>query len=92
MEAILQSWCEGLLLRWPLLLWSVGSRAQAQEVQHSDWAALRHAGSSQMRDQISVPDMAGWILSPWTTREAQCPLFKVGTENIAYWISKQRML
>ena len=42
----------------------------AQQLQHTDLAALRHVGSSQARDQTGVPCTARQIPNHWTTTEA----------------------
>ena len=44
--------------------------AQAQWLWHTGLVALRHVGSSQTRNQTSVPCIARWILNYWITREA----------------------
>ena len=52
-----------------LLLWSTGSRAQAQQLWRTGLVALWHAGSSQSRDRTHVPCIGRQILNHCTTRE-----------------------
>ena len=65
---MLQLWCLGFSLWW-FLLWSTGSRAQAQQLRHTGLVALRHVESSWTRDQTSVPCTARWIFNHWITSE-----------------------
>ena len=62
-------WCTGFSLQWLLLLRSMGSRAQAQQLWPSGLVALRHVGSSQTRDRTRVPCTGRWILNHCATRE-----------------------
>ena len=67
-------WCTGFSLRWLLLLWSAGSRvcglsscgprarAQVQQLWCTGLVALRHAGSSRIRDRTRVSSIGRWIL------------------------------
>ena len=61
--------CAGFSLRWLLLLWSAGSRAQAQQLWRPGPAAPRHAGSSRTRDRTRVPRLGRRILNHCTTRK-----------------------
>ena len=55
---------------WTQQLWLAGSRAQAQQLWCTGLTAPQHVGSSWTRDQTGDPNIARWILNPWTTREA----------------------
>ena len=57
-------WCTGFLLRWLLLLQSMGSGAQAQQLCQAQ--LFQRVGSSQTRDGTGVPCIARWILNNWT--------------------------
>ena len=46
-----------------------GSRAQAQQLQRTDFVAPRHVGSSRTRDRTLVPCMGRQILNHCATRE-----------------------
>ena len=60
----------GFLLRGLLLLRSMGSRAQAQQLWCLSLVALRRMGSSSLaRDKTCVPCIGSWIFNHWTTRE-----------------------
>ena len=52
--------------QWPQF---PGSRAQAQDLWHTGWAALEHMESSRTRDWTHVPCIGRRIPSYWTTRE-----------------------
>ena len=52
-------------------LWLKDSRGLAQLLWCTSLVALRHVGSSQTRDGTLVPCIGRWILTHWTTREAQ---------------------
>ena len=56
-------------LRWFLLLWNTSYRARSQLLWNMGLDALRHAGSSQTRDQTPVSCVGRWVLNHWTTRE-----------------------
>ena len=69
--AVLQLWCVGFSLQYHLLLWNtgfrvyrlqqlwfLGSRAQAQQLQHTGLIAPQHVGSS--RNQESNPRLLHW--------------------------------
>ena len=75
------SW--GYSLLWLLSLWSMrfrawglqylrflGSGGQAQQLWHTGLAAVRHVGSSWIRDQTGVSCIVGQILYCWATRKA----------------------
>ena len=47
----------------PQQLWLAGSRAQAQQLWHTGFIALRHVGSSRTRDRTCVPALAGGFLT-----------------------------
>ena len=47
----------------------------AQQLWHTSLDVPKHVGSSQTKDQTSVPYIARWILNHWTTREAPQSLF-----------------
>ena len=59
--------CVAFSLQWLFLLWSTYLQNRAQYLQHRGLVALRHVGSSQTRDQTSVPCIAKRILKqrPW---------------------------
>ena len=58
----------------------------AWALEHTGSAALWHTGSSQTRDQTSVPCTGRRILSHWTTREV-FPLHHIFRELIwTYWL------
>ena len=80
----------GFSLQWLLLLQTMGSRAQAQQLQHTGSVALRCVASSQAKDWTCVPSLAGKLIH-WTTREKyltyllfilchlpKCKLYKAG--------------
>ena len=68
-------WCAGFSLRWLLLLQSMGFRARGlQELWCMGLVALRHVGSSQIRDQTPVSCIGRQILYHWATREASFSL------------------
>ena len=50
-------------------LWLAGSRAQAQQLWHTDLAAPRYVGSSRTRAQTHVPCIGRWILNHCATSE-----------------------
>ena len=50
-------------------LWLVGSRAQAQQLQHSGLVALRQVGSSRTRARTHVPCIGRQILNHCAARE-----------------------
>ena len=62
--------CVGFSLRWLLLLWSTGSRAQAQQLWRMGLVAPRHVGSSRTRARTCVTCIGRWIPNHCTTREA----------------------
>ena len=79
------SLCAGLSAQWLLLLWSMGCRC-AGFSSCSPWAQLlwleglvapQHVGSSQTREQTSVPCIGRWILNHWTSREALPKMFLI---------------
>ena len=63
-----------LSLRW-LLLWLLGSRAQARSLWHRRLVPSRHVGSSWTRDQTCGSYTSTWIFHHWATREALLPYF-----------------
>ena len=71
--------CAGFSLRWPLLLWSIGSRLSG--FRHCGaWAlgALWHVGSLRTRNRTHVSWIGRCILYHWATREVsaeQCLWF-----------------
>ena len=50
-------------------LWLMGSRAQAQQLQHTGLVAPQHVGSSRTRARTCVPCIGRRILNHCTTRE-----------------------
>ena len=68
--------CVGLSLRWLLLLWNTGSRAQDQQLWGTGLDAPRHVGSSQMRAQTHVPCIGRWTPNHCATREAPYGILK----------------
>ena len=67
--AALQLRCWDFSLRWLLLLWSTGSRMQAQQLLCRDLVPLWGVESSQTRNWTHVPCMGRQILNQWTARE-----------------------
>ena len=55
-------WCTGFTLRWPLLLQTMGSRAQVQHLWCTGLAAPRHVESSRIRDWTCVSCIHRWFL------------------------------
>ena len=71
--------CAGFSLRWPLLLWSIGSRLSGFR-NCGTWAlgALWHVGSLRTRNRNHVSWIGRCILYHWATREVsaeQCLWF-----------------
>ena len=56
---------------WLQMLQLAGSRAQPQQLWHTDLVAPWHVESSQTRDQTCVPCIGKQISNHWTMREAQ---------------------
>ena len=50
-------------------LWFPGSGAQTQSLRLTGLVALRHVGSSWIRDRTHAPCFDRWILYDWATRE-----------------------
>ena len=50
-------------------LWFPGSGAQTQSLRLTGLVALRHVGSSWIRDRTHAPCLGRWILHNWATRE-----------------------
>ena len=67
--ATLQLWPLSFSLWQLLLLWSMASRAQAQQLWDRGLVDPRHVKSSWTRDQTHVPCIGGQILNHWATRE-----------------------
>ena len=80
----------GFSLRWPLLLQSIGSRlhglqqlwllssrAQAQQSWCTGWAALRHVGSSWIKDRTVSPALAGGFFPTEPTGSPQGHFLKL---------------
>ena len=87
----------GCSLQWLLLLPQalahgassvavLGSKTQAQWLRHMGLVALRHVGSSWIRDQTSVSCIGRQILYHWITREA--PTFHFWAVTWVRWIQK----
>ena len=55
---------------WALQLRLVGCRPLAQQLWRTGLLAPQYAGSSQTRDQTSVPCIARCVLNHWTAKEA----------------------
>lgn len=71
---------------WAQELRLTGSRALAQLPWHTALAVLRHLGSSQTRNQTSVPSFRKRFLHHWAAREAQQLLI------IAYFSSQEQSM
>ena len=77
----------GLLFVVASLLWSMGSRAQAQELWHTGLVILWHVGSSHTRDQTHVPCFGRWI-SIHLGKSFVCLLFILHFFFFQYFISE----
>ena len=74
--------CAGFSLQWLLLLQSMGSRVQAQELWCTGLVAPRHVGSSRTRARTRVPCIGRWILNHCATKEAPAMMSFVSTNPV----------
>ena len=78
-----------VVVLWLLLLRITGSTAWAWGVGAHGLSCLRHVESSQTTDRIRVPCIGMQILNHWTTREALCIVFTLGTrlvKPLLFWM------
>ena len=78
-----------VVVLWLLLLRITGSTAWAWGVGAHRLSCLRHVESSQTTDRIRVPCIGMQILNHWTTREALCIVFTLGTrlvKPLLFWM------